>query len=140
MKLRWVLVAGSLLASTFWFSQKWNKVDLETFVPVSKSLQRLVWKHGRLPPSTLLKAWFQHKESSSISFSHSLHCPTNPYFTQVAMNYPHLHRSSGPNVVCGHYEDPARRFFLARCCPGGAPFSQRSELATACTNRMQIKN
>ena len=24
--------------------------------------------------------------------------------------------------------------------PGGAPFSQRSELATACTNRMQIKN
>ena len=35
-------------------------------------------------------------------------------------------------------------FFLARCClgqvPGGAPFSQRSELATACTNRMQIKN
>ena len=35
-------------------------------------------------------------------------------------------------------------FFLARSClgqvPGGAPFSQRSELATACTNRMQIKN
>ena len=35
-------------------------------------------------------------------------------------------------------------FFLALCClgqvPGGAPFSQRSELATACTNRMQIKN
>ena len=34
-------------------------------------------------------------------------------------------------------------FFLARCClsqvPGGAPFSQRSELATACTSRMQIK-
>ena len=37
-----------------------------------------------------------------------------------------------------------RRFFLARCClgqvPGGAPFSQRSEQATACTNRMQIRN
>ena len=35
-------------------------------------------------------------------------------------------------------------FFLARCClgqvPGGAPFSQRSEQATACTNRMQIGN
>ena len=35
-------------------------------------------------------------------------------------------------------------FFLARSClgqvPGRAPFSQRSELATACTNRMQIKN
>ena len=33
-------------------------------------------------------------------------------------------------------------FFLARCClgqvPGGTPFSQRSELATACTNRMRI--
>ena len=37
-----------------------------------------------------------------------------------------------------------RTFFLARCClgqvPGGAPFSQRSEQATACTNRMQIRN
>ena len=37
-----------------------------------------------------------------------------------------------------------RWFFLARCClgqvPGGAPFSQRSEQATACTNRMQIRN
>ena len=35
-------------------------------------------------------------------------------------------------------------FFWARCClgqvPGGAPFSQRSEQATACTNRMQIRN
>ena len=36
-------------------------------------------------------------------------------------------------------------FFLARSClgqvpGGGAPFSQRSELATACTSRMQIKN
>ena len=35
-------------------------------------------------------------------------------------------------------------FFLARCClgqvPGGAPFSQRSEQAIACTNRMQIRN
>ena len=35
-------------------------------------------------------------------------------------------------------------FFLARRClgqvPGGGPFSQRSELATACTSRMQIKN
>ena len=34
------------------------------------------------------------------------------------------------------------RFFFARSClgkvPGGAPFSQRSERATACTIRMQI--
>ncbi len=40
--------------------------------------------------------------------------------------------------------DSFNEFFLARSClgqvPGGAPFSQRSELATACTNRMQIKN
>ena len=40
--------------------------------------------------------------------------------------------------------DAAAAFFLARCClgqvPGGAPFSQRSEQATACTNRMQIRN
>ena len=40
--------------------------------------------------------------------------------------------------------DSLRFFFLARCClgqvPGGAPFSQRSEQATACTNRMQIRN
>ena len=39
---------------------------------------------------------------------------------------------------------PPQILFLARSClgqvPGGAPFSQRSELATACTNRMQIKN
>ena len=36
-------------------------------------------------------------------------------------------------------------FFFSRCClgqvsAGGAPFSQRSEQATACTNRMQIRN
>ena len=41
-------------------------------------------------------------------------------------------------------EAKASAFFLARCClgqvPGGAPFSQRSEQATACTNRMQIRN
>ena len=32
----------SIGSSTFWFSQKWNKVDLETFLPVSKSLQRYI--------------------------------------------------------------------------------------------------
>ena len=41
-------------------------------------------------------------------------------------------------------EQEGEGFFLARCClgqvPGGAPFSQRSEQATACTNRMQIRN
>ena len=38
----------------------------------------------------------------------------------------------------------AKFFFLARCClgqvPGRAPFSQRSEQATASTNRTQIRN
>ena len=51
-------------------------------------------------------------------------------------------------IPCGHghpWAGPAEWcFFLARCClgqvPGGAPFSQRSEQATACTNRMQIRN
>ena len=48
---------------------------------------------------------------------------------------------SEPRVPGGRIE---RKVFLARCClgqvPGGAPFSQRSEQATACTNRMQIRN
>ena len=50
-------------------------------------------------------------------------------------------------IWCGDHKRTSgglRIFFLARSClgqvPGGAPFSQRSELATACTNRMQIKN
>ena len=38
-----------------------------------------------------------------------------------------------------HEREEVFVFFLARCClgqvPGGAPFSQRSEQATACTNR-----
>ena len=50
------------------------------------------------------------------------------------------HTPHNPNCLeCGRVF-----FFLARCClgqvPGGAPFSQRSEQATACTNRMQIRN
>ena len=49
------------------------------------------------------------------------------------------------HVICeGLCSVSTWRFFLARCClgqvPGGAPFSQRSEQATACTNRMQIRN
>ena len=48
----------------------------------------------------------------------------------------------GASVLANHQSHEF--FFLARCClgqvPGGAPFSQRSEQATACTNRMQIRN
>ena len=32
--------------------------------------------------------------------------PHPTYFTQVAMNYPHLQHSSGQTVAFGHYEDP----------------------------------
>ena len=37
---------------------------------------------------------------------HSLRCPADAYLTQVAMHYPHLHRSSGHGVAYGHYEEP----------------------------------
>ena len=37
---------------------------------------------------------------------HSLRCPADTYFTQVAMHYPHLQHSSGQTVAFGHYEDP----------------------------------
>eukprot|EP00434_Breviolum_minutum_P005040 symbB.v1.2.004446.t1/scaffold249.1/size274694/5 len=37
---------------------------------------------------------------------HSLRCPADTYFTQVAMHYPHLQYSSGQTVGFGHYEDP----------------------------------
>ena len=32
----------SIDSSIFWFSQKWNKVDLEKFLPISKCLQRYI--------------------------------------------------------------------------------------------------
>ena len=34
----------------------------------------------------------------------SLRCPADPYFTQVATHYPHLHRQ-GEDVHYGHFED-----------------------------------
>ena len=37
---------------------------------------------------------------------HSLRCPADTYFTQVAMHYPNLQYSSGQTVAFGHYEDP----------------------------------
>ena len=37
---------------------------------------------------------------------HSLQCPADTYFTQVAMHYPHLQYASGQTVAFGHYEDP----------------------------------
>ena len=37
---------------------------------------------------------------------HSLRCPADTYFTQVAMHYPHLQYASGQTVAFAHYEDP----------------------------------
>ena len=37
---------------------------------------------------------------------HSLRCPADTYFTQVAMHYPHLRYPDGQTVAFGHYEDP----------------------------------
>ena len=37
---------------------------------------------------------------------HSLRCPADTYFTQVAMHYPHLQYPDGQTVAFGHYEDP----------------------------------
>ena len=45
---------------------------------------------------------------------HSLRCPADAYLTQVAMHYPHLHRSDGQEVAYGHHEEPPF-FFLAGC-------------------------
>ena len=37
---------------------------------------------------------------------HSLRCRADAYLTQVAMHYPHPHRSAGTGVAYGHYEEP----------------------------------
>ena len=42
----------------------------------------------------------------SLILPHSLRCPADTYFTQVAMHYPHLQHSEGQTVAFGHYEDP----------------------------------
>ena len=41
----------------------------------------------------------------SLILPQSLRCPADPYFTQVATHYPHLHRLEDNNVEYGHYED-----------------------------------
>ena len=47
--------------------------------------------------------------SLTIILPQSLRCPADPYFSQVAILYPHLHRirTSDGTVQYGHYEDPA---------------------------------
>ena len=45
---------------------------------------------------------------------HSLRCPADAYLTQVAMHYPHLHRSDGQGVAYGHYEEPPSQISESR--------------------------
>ena len=44
--------------------------------------------------------------SLHLILPHSLRCPADTYFTEMAMHYPHLQYSSGQTVAFGHYEDP----------------------------------
>ena len=100
-------------------------------LPLTRSLLRL-----QSPALLDIKAhfwtWWRHRKYPKTD-SHHLHILkkliSNP--TSLILTVP---RSSWEWLL----------FFLARCClgqvPGGAPFSQRSEQATACTNRMQIRN
>ena len=52
-------------------------------------------------------------------------------------------RPNGSHLMTPAESDQNNYFFLTRCClgqvPGGAPFSQRSKLATACTNRVTLQ-
>ena len=50
------------------------------------------------------KGWYPLQGSHLLP--HSLQCPADTYFTQVAMHHPHLQYASGQTVAFGHYEDP----------------------------------
>ena len=76
---------------------------------------------------------------------HWLEAEIMPYVFRLAGIAPLMDPALAATVAAlGLYLREGNTFFLARCClgqvPGGAPFSQRSEQATACTNRMQIRN
>ena len=47
---------------------------------------------------------------------HSLRCPADTYFTQVATHYPHLHRPDGDSIAYGHYENPTPAQAATRQC------------------------
>ena len=47
---------------------------------------------------------------------HSLRCPADTYFTQVASHYPHLHRPDGDTIAYGHYENPTPAQAATRQC------------------------
>ena len=54
--------------------------------------------------------------SLSIILPQSLRCPADPYFSQVATHYPHLHRirPGDGSVQYGHYEDPSSHQLASR--------------------------
>ena len=54
--------------------------------------------------------------SLSLILPQSLRCPADPYFSQVATHYPHLHRirTSDGSVQYGHYEDPTNHQLESR--------------------------
>ena len=101
--------------------QKWN-IKAEGFHPILVANARVDWLAMDDDFFWLVAAWVKSRaERPSVS----------------GVNR-QLHVQIGCKLIIRN------RFFLARCClgqvPGGAPFSQRSEQATACTNRMQIRN
>ena len=54
------------------------------------------------------KRWCQLQGSPYTSFSHSLRCPADTYFTQVAVHHPHLQYVSGQTVAFGHWRPSSR--------------------------------
>ena len=54
--------------------------------------------------------------SLSLILPQSLRCPADPYFSQVATHYPHLHRirTDDGSVQYGHYEDPTTHQLASR--------------------------
>ena len=113
------------------------------------------WRSGKKKPSCFqvtpdLFHWQGHLlDGVRVTLSFGIGCLELASGTFVYVRFPYPEPGSAPQLEvkgwtltpdCGSYFF----FFLARCClgqvPGGAPFSQGSEQATACTNRMQIRN
>ena len=124
-----------------------DKVRHRKWLGGISSIFRMHLKHlDNLSPS---QRSLLHFQSCGEQFTND----AKKYFGDVSATCPYCGRADDSRmhrfVHCEYFqpirsEFPIFFFFLARCClgqvPGGAPFSQRSEQATACTNRMQIRN
>ena len=53
----------AIQSSTFWFSQIWNKNDLQTFIPISKELQRYITSWEALAQLCIILTVFQKCET-----------------------------------------------------------------------------